>query len=102
MSETEHDWAHEMARALQAVGVKAEVVNTGGNCWAAEIELTDWASMQLTNLGDGWTWTIYRSNEVEACGTWDDSDTAEVTAAHVVADFGRHLPEGSKGEKPGR
>ncbi|MEU1599159.1 hypothetical protein ABZ468_41730 [Streptomyces sp. NPDC005708] len=75
-SRSEHQSAEAMTALLVALGVRAQTINTGGNCWASSITLTESARMELTDFpGEMWSWALYQhGGDQVMSGHWDSAD----------------------------
>ncbi|MEW1675509.1 hypothetical protein AB0O47_20030 [Streptomyces noursei] len=89
--EMQEEWgeqkgAQTLVQQLTDLGVKSEVVPTGGNCWATRVVLSleDGLYLDLTNpFGEGWSWQVLRSGEQALSGTWPEFSNVVDTASHV-------------------
>ncbi|WP_331738781.1 hypothetical protein [Embleya sp. NBC_00896] len=83
---SEKELAEVMVTALRGVGLDAEVIPTGGNCWAARVDpqalgLPEGGEVILTNpFGEGWSWTSSLHCEPVGQGHWP----GEVKAGEVA------------------
>ncbi|MFF7250493.1 hypothetical protein ACFZBU_42260 [Embleya sp. NPDC008237] len=86
---SEQELAEVMVTALRGVGLDAEVIPTGGNCWAARVDpqamgLPEGGELILTNpFGEGWTWTSTLHGEPVGQGHWPDVEKAGETARRL-------------------
>lgn len=68
--------AERMVEALAAIGVPASVISTGGGCWAANLELPEGHTLNITSgPAEGWSWQIYREGEQLLAGYWTQDVT---------------------------
>jgi hypothetical protein len=79
---SEYESAQAMTAHLTALGITAQTINTGGNCWASSITLPNAARLELTNFpGEAWSWALYpRDSEQAMSGHWNTADD-QATAA---------------------
>ncbi|WP_326737011.1 hypothetical protein [Streptomyces sp. NBC_01022] len=79
---SERQAAEAMTRHLVALGVSAETVNTGSNCWATSITLTPTTHLELADApGELWSWCLYQhGGDQVLCGHWDSADDHTVAS----------------------
>nr|WTB35243.1 hypothetical protein OG781_42440 [Streptomyces sp. NBC_00830] len=76
---SERESAEAMTAVLVALGVTAETINTGGNCWSSSITLTKFARLELNDFTGAWSWSLYQhAGEQVICGHWDSADDQAV------------------------
>ncbi|MEU6325012.1 hypothetical protein [Streptomyces sp. NPDC047009] len=86
---SEYESAEAMTAHLVALGVPAQTINTGGNCWASSVTLANSARLELTDFpGDAWSWALYpRDSEQAMSGHWGTADDkATATKAKALID----------------
>lgn len=83
---TEYESAEAMMALLLALGVQAQTINTGGNCWSSSITLTPFVRLELCGWpGESWAWLLYQhGGEQVMGGHWDTADD-ELTATKAKA-----------------
>jgi hypothetical protein len=81
---TEHDSAEVMTGLLVGLGLKAELINTGGQCYSAHIELDDRTSLDLNDFSGEWGWGIYHEGESVMSGHWGGSELSDEDIAAKV------------------
>ncbi|MEU4095540.1 hypothetical protein [Streptomyces sp. NPDC026673] len=79
---SERQAAEAMTAHLVALGVAAETVNTGGNCWATSITLTPHTRLELADApGELWAWCLYHhGGDQVLCGHWDSANDHTVAS----------------------
>lgn len=79
---SEHQAAEAMTGHLVALGVSAETVNTGSNCWATSITITPTTRLELADApGELWSWCLYQhGGDQVLCGHWDSADDHTVAS----------------------
>ncbi|MET8326316.1 hypothetical protein [Streptomyces sp. NPDC005181] len=84
---SEREAAEAMTGLLVDLGINAETINTGGNCWATSITLTPFARLELADApGELWSWCLYQhGGDQVLCGHWDSAHD------HTVAGKARAL-----------
>jgi hypothetical protein len=70
---SEHEECERMTAVLVRLGVRAKLASTGGNCYAALVELNDKDSLWVTPW-PAWSWSITRDGENTLAGGWDVED----------------------------
>ncbi|MFE4424382.1 hypothetical protein [Streptomyces sp. NPDC056817] len=89
---SEYQSAEAMTAHLVALGIPAQTINTGGNCWASSITLANSARLELTDFpGDAWSWALYpRDSEQALSGHWGTADdkTAATKAKALIDAMG--------------
>ncbi|KPI17974.1 hypothetical protein [Streptomyces mirabilis] len=72
---SEYQATEAMTALLLALGVTAQTINTGGNCWATSIALTKTARLEIYDFpGDAWSWALHHEGEQVMGGHWGTAD----------------------------
>ncbi|MET7522638.1 hypothetical protein [Streptomyces sp900116325] len=68
--------AEAMTALLVALGIQAETINAGDNCWSSSITLTPFVRLELSDWpGEAWSWLLYQhGGEQVMGGHWDTAD----------------------------
>ncbi|MFF3493775.1 hypothetical protein ACFYWS_20750 [Streptomyces sp. NPDC002795] len=73
-----------LTAALVALGVNATTINTGGNCWASSIQLTETAHLLLNDFSGSWSYTLDDRGDTILTGHWGPTED-RTTAANIKA-----------------
>jgi hypothetical protein len=77
------DGAPRLVVRLREIGVEAELINTGSNCWSASVKLSNDYLLNANNAFDeGYAWSIYDKGEFHMSGRWPTA-RAKVAARRI-------------------
>jgi hypothetical protein len=82
---SEFESATAMTEQLTRLGLTAETVPTGGNCYSSSIKLDERTSLDLNDMTGAWGWGIYHEGGHVMSGYWDGAKTDEEVAAKTKA-----------------
>jgi hypothetical protein len=82
---SEFESATAITEELTRLGLDAETVPTGGNCYSSAIKLDDRTSLDLNDMSGDWGWDLYHEGGHVMSGYWDGAKTDAEVAAKTKA-----------------